>query len=182
MAYFAIFIAEGFEETEALGTIDILRRAGAIVDIVSMTDDLLVSGSHGIKIMCDKFLESLDHSSLDGLILPGGLPGVENLSKNVKLLSLIKKFNSDGKLICAICAAPSILAELGLLTNCNATVYPGFEVVDKDVNYTSRGVEISGNIITSKGLGYVFDFALEIVKMSIGHEVAESIAFAIQKP
>lgn len=182
MKHFAIFIAEGFEETEAIATIDLLRRAGIKVTTISMQDSLEVISAHNIKVTADKSFASLDASTLDGIILPGGIPGVPNLKKSNELLSLIKTFHKGGLLVCAICAAPSILAELDILSGKDATVYPSFEVEDKGVNFTGKSVEVADNIITGKGLGVVFDFSLAIISKVLGEDKAKEIAAAIQMP
>lgn len=181
MKKIALFLATGFEETEAIGVIDLLRRAGMTVDIISSGDMLDVESAHKLSVRCDfLFSDIVDFDSYDGYVLPGGLPGVPNLMKNEQLISLLDKSHREGKLICAICAAPSILANMGLLDGKNATVYPGFETEGRGVIFTGNGVEVAGNIITSKGLGFVFDFALTIIEKTISRDKAIEVANAIQ--
>lgn len=180
MKKFALFLAEGFEETEAIGVVDLLRRAGIKVDIISMDRSLNVKSSHNVVVVCDFMFNNVDDlNKYDGLLLPGGLPGVSNLNDNNQLNALLNKYNKDKKLICAICAAPSILANMGLLNDKQATVYPGFETTDRNICFTGQGVEVADNIITSKGLGFVFDFALTIIEKTFDKNKAYQVANSI---
>lgn len=181
MKKFALFLAEGFEETEALGVVDLLRRAGLIVDMISVGNSLNVQSSHKVVIACDMLFDDVkDFVKYDGIVLPGGLPGVTNLNDDNRVMALLDKHNKENKLICAICAAPSVLANAGLLDNKKATVYPGFEVDGKGIEFTGGGVEVTGNIITSRGLGFVFDFALTIIEKTLDKNKAVEVANSIQ--
>jgi len=157
-------LAVGFEEIEALTVVDVLRRAGIEIDTIGITGSVVV-GANGIRIMADKKLLEIKPDEYDGIILPGG-SGYKNLAKSSILIKTLKDFNNNNKLIGAICAAPLILAEQGLLDERRATVYPGLE---KRLAYP-RGdkVIIDGNIITSQAPGTAMNFALAIVKKVLG--------------
>ena len=123
----SIFLAEGFEEVEALTPADLLRRAGAEVTLVSIKAEKTVTGSHGISITADRLFEETDYEDADLLVLPGGMPGTLNLKACEPLLALLKEHNAKGKKLAAICAAPTVLGHAGLLNGKNATCYPGCE-------------------------------------------------------
>jgi len=155
-------LAEGFEEIEAVAVIDILRRANIKVDVVGVEDEI-VSGRNGIKILCDKIITDVKPEDYDGIVLPGGNPGYKNLENNQQVINFIKYFNSKGKLIAAICAAPTILESIGILEGKKATCFP--KMKDKIRNYVDEKVVVDGNIISSQGPGTAIEFALEIVKL-----------------
>jgi 4-methyl-5(b-hydroxyethyl)-thiazole monophosphate biosynthesis len=171
-----VFFADGFEEIEAFTAVDVLRRAGLSVETISVTEDLLVTGAHGISILCDSLLFfdiSLFYDA-DLLLLPGGMPGAKTLSGHEELNKLILDFVKKGKPIAAICAAPMVLGKLGLLNGKKVTCYPGFEQYLEGAECTGAQVEIDGNIITGKGPGAAMDFALAIVELLQGKDkVAE---------
>lgn len=172
-----IFLATGFEEIEATTTIDIIRRAGIDVKIVSTTGDKTVTGAHNISLSADLLFEDADFSKAKMLILPGGLPGTTNLEKHEGLLSLIRKQNQAGKWIAAICAAPSILGKMHLLRNLDATCYPGFEeFLDEAYVRTKQNVIVSNNIITSSGPAFAPDFGLKIVEILTNKETSDEVA------
>jgi 4-methyl-5(b-hydroxyethyl)-thiazole monophosphate biosynthesis len=165
-------LAEGFEEIEAFTVIDALRRAGIQVDTVGVVGSVII-GAHGVRVMVDKRLSEIIQTDYDALILPGGNPGYINLSRSAQLIEMLKKFNSQNKLIGAICGAPSILAKEGLLDNKRATIYPGNE---KLLTYPrDKPVVIDGNIITSQGPGTAMEFALKIVEKLLGPEKAQKL-------
>ena len=146
-----IFLATGFEETEAVTVIDIIRRAGIEITVVSISDNIYVTGAHNITLKADKMFSETDFSLGRMLILPGGMPGSTNLNEHKPLKDLIVKYDKEGKYIAAICAAPMVFGELGLLENKKATCYPGFESHLKGaILCTDYAVE-DGNIITGKG-------------------------------
>lgn len=153
-------LAEGFEEIEAITVVDVLRRAGIEVDTVGVMGSV-VSGSHGIKTMTDKKLLEINSDEYDGIILIGGNPGYLNLGKSSKIIEILKRFDSNKKMIAAICGAPTILAKAGLLEQRKATIFPGME---KELPHP-RGekVVVDGNIITSQAAGTAMEFALAIV-------------------
>ncbi len=168
-----IFLAEGFEEIEALAQIDLLRRAGIDVQSVGVSGKN-VKGAHGIEVLCDKTFEG-DFSDGDMYILPGGMPGVENLYKSDKLKEIICDADRNGKYIAAICAAPIILGRLGLLKGKMSTCYPGFEDELTDAQHFDIPVVVSGNIITSKAAGTAIDFAAELIEVLKDAESADAV-------
>ena len=171
-----LFLADGFEETEATGTADVLRRAGVDVSIVSISDEHEVEGAHGISILADELLSEADFADTDALILPGGMPGASNLNACEALKQLLVGHHAKGKLVAAICAAPLVLGGLGLLKGRRATCYPGFEQRLAGATLTAEAVVTDGNIITGKGPGFVFDFALQIVAYLQTKAVADQVA------
>ena len=181
MKRIAIFMADGFEEIEGLTVVDILRRAGIEIDMVSISGRFEVHGSHGIDIRADKVLADIDKSSYDMLVLPGGKVGTENLEKCDELLDMIGNYYGSGKYIAAICAAPSIFAHRGFLMGKRATSHPGFEshLAEGGATITHNPVEIDSGIITGQGMGASIEFALTITEIMAGKETADSIAEAI---
>ena len=161
----AIILADGFEEIEAFTTADILRRAGIECDLVSIEKDF-VKSTHNIVVKADKILNE-DIYEYDMIVLPGGLPGAENLAENNMVIEVIKKFNEDiNKYIAAICASPAIvLTKAGIIENRFITSYPGeeFERMLKDSNYVDELVVVDGNLITSRGPATTMLFAYKIV-------------------
>lgn len=171
----ALFLAKGFEEIEALGTVDILRRAQIKIDTVSITDYNIVTGAHYIAVTADKTFNDTDFGHYDMLILPGGMPGAKNLNEHIDLKNLITEFNSKGKYIAAICAAPMILGGMGLLEGKRATCYPGFEAELIGAKITGDNVVVDNNIITGKGPGLVFDFGLRLVELLMGLQIKRDV-------
>ncbi|MFC1666448.1 DJ-1 family glyoxalase III [Candidatus Omnitrophota bacterium] len=170
-----VVIAEGFEEIEAITLIDILRRAEIDV-VVAGLDNVKICGAHGVNITTDKKLDDAGND-FDACIFPGGMPGATNLADSEKVKALIKKINSDGKVIAAICASPAIvLAPTGILKNKYATCYPGMhENFGKDVKFKEDAVVVDANIITSRGPGTALSFSLAIVEKLLGTEVKDKI-------
>ena len=162
-----VFLADGFEEAEALVTVDILRRAGIKVTCVGVNKREIV-GSHGIKSMADIKTGEFAPVDLQAVVLPGGMPGTLNLEANKTVCHTAKAAFQNGKLVAAICAAPSVLGHLGLLKGKNATCYPGFEEELLGANFKNRPVVTDENIITAKGAGAVFDFGFAIVDYLTG--------------
>lgn len=160
-------LADGFEEIEAVTVIDILRRVRIGVDIFSMSGSM-VTGGHGLKVMSDKKISDVAIEEYDGIVLPGGSQGVSNLAKSSKLKEFLENLNESGKLIAAICAAPSILARHHILDKKRATIYPGME---KEIPYPrDERVVVDENVITSQGPGTAIEFALAIVEKLLGKE------------
>lgn len=159
-----IFMAQGCEEIEGLTVVDILRRAGLEIEMISVSGTTSVTGSHGITFLADTVFENVNFDELDGVVLPGGMPGTIKLSEHSGVNSVIRKFAKEGKLVAAICAAPSVLGAAGILEGRHAVCHPGFE--DKLTGaFTSEDSAVTdGNIITSRGMGTAIDFALAIVK------------------
>ena len=174
MKKISVFLAEGFEEIEALSVVDICRRAQVDVKTVSVTGHKQVMGAHGIAVHADEVYENIDFSQMDGIVLPGGMPGTLHLGEHAGVVEQVKTFAKDGKLTAAICAAPSVLAKAGVLDGKWATVYPGCEV-EADVEWCEDAVVITNNIITGKGPGVAAQFALALVEYLQGEEVAEEV-------
>lgn len=175
MAKSLIFLAPGYEEVEMLTVVDMLRRAGINIDMVSVTETLEVTGSHNITIKADKLFTEADFDSAGMLILPGGMPGTNNLLAYKPLTDKLKEFNNAGKFVAAVCAAPSILGALGILNGRNATCFPGFEEKLTGANYQKKPVVRDGNVITSRGMGTCIDFAGEIITALDSSQKAEEI-------
>jgi 4-methyl-5(b-hydroxyethyl)-thiazole monophosphate biosynthesis len=172
----AVHLAEGFEEIEAICIIDVLRRAGFDVITVSVTGDLMVTGSHDIPVIADGHFENIDYNSIDMIVLPGGMPGAKNLNSHEGLKNQILQFNESGKPLGAICAAPLVFGKLGILKGKNATCYPGNEEYLEGAEITGSPTEVAGNIITGKGAGVAIDFALKIVEQLKGEAEAKELA------
>ncbi len=174
------FLADGFEEVEAIAPIDILRRANIDVVTVGVTGET-VTGSHGIKVTADKKIEDIELcDSLSGIILPGGLPGATNLENSPLVQKAIDFSCDNNKLLCAICAAPQILGHKGILNTKEAIAYPGFENELIGAKISSSYVVKDGNIITAKGAGVAVDFGLKIVEALKGEELSNKIRQSIQ--
>ncbi len=174
-----VILADGFEEIEASRVIDILRRADIDVTIAGLSE-AKAKGSHEIEILADKKLDDAGED-FDACILPGGMPGATNLASSQKVNDIIKDFHKKGKLIAAICAAPSVvLAPTGILDGKTTTGYPGMQKgFSKDTSYRQDKVVKDGNIITSQGPATALDFALAIVKSLAGEETADKVAKAV---
>lgn len=180
MAKVYAYLAEGLEEVECLAVVDVLRRSGVDVTMVSITGAKEITGSHGIKFMADALFEEANSDAADVLFLPGGMPGTNHLKAHEGLKAAIEKANKQGRRVAAICAAPSVLGSMGLLKGRTATCYPGFEEQLTGVSYTSQGVVTDGNITTSRGLGYALDLGLELIRLLQGPQQAQKIAASIQ--
>ncbi|MDR3119187.1 MAG: DJ-1/PfpI family protein [Mediterranea sp.] len=165
-----VFFADGFEEIEALTPIDVLKRAGLNVEAVTVTDDKVVTGAHGVPVVCGSYFQDCDFSNAALLLLPGGMPGAETLSKHEGLNNLVRGFVKEGKPVAAICAAPMVLGKLGLLKGKKVTCYPGFEQYLEGAECTGAQVEKDGRIITGIGPGGAMDFALAIVELLQGKD------------
>ena len=174
------FLADGMEEVEALMVIDLLRRTKQLnVVTVSIKEELMIESSHGIRLFADKNIDEIDFEQGDCIFLPGGMPGTTNLSQCKVLADEILKYNSEHKLLTAICAAPSIYGQLGLLKDKKATCYPSF--ADKmDCKEYGGSVVKDDNFITANGLGAALELGLEIIATMLNEEEAEKVANAIQ--
>lgn len=179
MANVYVFTADGFEEIEGLTVVDMMRRAGAQVQMVSISDGLAVKGSHGIEIKADTFFEDVDFGQADLLVLPGGMPGTLHLGEYQGLTKLLTETAAQGKRVAAICAAPSVLGGLGLLKGKRAVCYPGFEDKLTGAQVETEEVVTDGNITTSRGLGTAIPFALELISLLFGQEKAEEIGASV---
>lgn len=169
------FLANGFEEVEALGPIDVCRRAGLEVVTVSIYDTEVVEGAHGVKIIADTTFADNDYSDADMLFLPGGMPGATNLDAHQGLRNAILAHHKDGKPLAAICAAPLVYGNLGLAEGKNMTCYPGFEKFLTGANYTAALVQVDGNLFTGKGPGAALALGYAIVEHFCGKETADGL-------
>lgn len=176
MKNIAVHLAKGFEEIEAVCIIDVLRRAGLNVLVVSVTGKMLVKGSHQIEITADELFEHVDYNTIDMIVLPGGMPGAKNLNNHEGLKKQILQFNFERKYLGAICAAPLVFGQLGILKNKIATCYPGFETYLEGADISGAATEVRGNIITGKGAGVAIQFALRIVEKLKSNEAARELA------
>lgn len=176
------FLANGLEEVECLAVVDILRRAKEEVKLVSITGAYEVTGSHQITIRADALIEEVAFEEADLLFLPGGMPGTIHLGECELLCSWLQKFAAEGKRLAAICAAPSVLGQLGLLKGKKATCYPGFEEQLTGADVRSDGVVTDGLVTTAKGLGVALALGLELVKLLQGAETSDAIRASIQSP
>ena len=172
-----IFFATGYEEIEALTVVDMLRRVGIQVDMISITDDKYVTGSHGITVAMDKTMQEVEEG--DMLVLPGGMPGTTNLMECAVLTDMIKSYYKSGKYIAAICAAPTVFGKLGLLEGRRATCYPGMEDELFCEEALTDAVVMDDRIITSRGMGTAIDFSLAIISVLLNEETAENLATKI---
>ncbi len=175
MANIAIFLADGFEEIEALTVVDLCRRAGLTIDMVSVMKTLNVTGSHGIEVKADKLIDELEFDEMDMLVLPGGMPGTTNLEKTELLMKQVHAFNDAGKFISAICAAPGIFGRAGILQGKKACVFPGLEGELKGADVQMTETTVDGHILTSRGMGTAIPFGLAIVERFCGKEAADDI-------
>ena len=175
-----LFLADGFEEIEALTPVDVLRRAGAELSIVSVSDGDTVRGSHGIKVKSDIGISSVDAGNAEMYVLPGGMPGTNNLFACDELKKLIADGAEKGIFIAAICAAPSVIGRMGLLEGRKATCYPGYEKYLSGAVCTGAPVETDGNFITARGMGVSLDFALALCAALKGQGKADEIRASVQ--
>lgn len=174
------FLANGFEEVEAIAPVDMLRRAGAEAKFVGVTGKT-VKGSHGIEIVADLTIDEITlDDNLKAIILPGGMPGATNLENSEIVQNAIDFAYNNDKYICAICAAPFILGHKGILENKCAIVYPGFEKELIGAKISSEHIAVDGKFITGKGPGVAIEFGIEIVKAISGEEKASAIYSALQ--
>ena len=170
-----ILLGDGFEEAEALVPADLLRRAGVDVTLVGL-DGLQVTGGHGITVCADRSLEELDPDAVEMLVLPGGMGGVESIQMNLFALALIQRCRDHGCWLAASCAAPTILAHLGILDRRRAVCYPGMEEeMGSAVVQKGARVVADGRIITGEAAGSAFDFGLALVEALRGAEAARQV-------
>ena len=176
-----VFLANGFEEIEALTPVDLLRRAGIEVKTIAVAEQLVL-GAHNIPVLADGTRFDVElNDGLEAVILPGGMPGTKNLERNETVQKALAYMNAKGRLICAICAAPSILGHAGLLQGKKATCFPGFETELDGADVLDIPAIRDGNIITSRGAGTAIEFSREIIAYLKDEETADSIVAAIQK-
>ncbi len=176
-----VFLANGFEEIEALATVDILRRAGLTVQTVGIGGTTVV-GAHGITVMADLADDRFQFigDDIQAVVLPGGLPGTTNLAASPIVRETVTQAHDIGILVCAICAAPSVLGELGVLNGKSATCYPGYEDQLLGARPTGEPVVADGGCITAKGAGVTVEFALHVVARLVSPQKAREIGEAMQ--
>jgi len=176
MKKIAIFFAEGYEEIEALTVVDLCRRCGLEVEMISVTEERQVKSSHGVVVQMDQVFSQANFAEYDMLVLPGGMPGTKNLEAHEGLIAQVDAFYAAGKYIAAICAAPSIFGHRGILKGRRACCFPSFEDHLEGAQVTEGPVEISDKVITARGMGVAIDFGLAIVEVFCGKEKAQEIA------
>ena len=171
-----MMVANGYAEVEMLTVVDLLRRAGMTCDIISVTGKKELTSSHKVTVIADLLFEDADFDSYDALVIPGGMPGTTNLGAHAGVCEQLKKAYADGKLIAAICAAPTVSGKLGLMEDKKAICYPGMEDQLTGARVTYEPAVRDGNIITSRGMGTAIDFGLEILAYYEGREAAAELA------
>ena len=164
MAVVYAFLADGLEEVECLATADVLIRAGVKVKLVSITGKKEVKGAHGFGIHADALLHEVDPMKADLLFLPGGMPGTVHLGEDDTVSQVIREFAKEGKLVAAICAAPSVLGQAGILNGKKAACHPGFEEKLTGAEVFFSPVVCDGNVITSRGMGTAVPFGLAVAR------------------
>ncbi len=182
MANVLVPLAPGCEELEAVTIIDLLRRAGINV-VTAGLDDKPVTASRGVTLIPDTDIDTALQQDFDMVVLPGGLPGADNLDNDARIHTLLKKMADSEKFTAAICAAPRVLAHAGLLVGKRATSYPGF--IDKmniDVIYSDDAVVTDGKVITSRGPGTAMDFSLHLIETLVGKEKRNEVEAALLRP
>ena len=170
----AVYFATGYEEIEALAVVDVLRRGQVEVSMVGVSAKTVVS-ARGISINMDTTLDEVNHDEVDMMVLPGGVPGIINLESNERLIKELKSFREQGKWLAAICAAPSILGSQGLLVGEKATCYPNYESKLIGCEHIDENVVVSGKVVTGKGAGVAIDFAIKILEVLKGKEIADQV-------
>lgn len=179
MSKAVVFFADGTEECEALLVVDLLRRAKVEVTVASVMGRRALVSSHKVHLTADALAEDIDYSEVDLIVLPGGIPGTPNIAANKTVCDTAAAFVKQGKKVAAICAAPSILASLGLLEGKRATAHAAFQDKLAGATVLDEEVVVDGNITTSYGLGGAIPFALELVRQLAGPGEAERIQNAI---
>lgn len=170
-----VLLAEGFEMVEALSVVDVCRRAKVKCDTCGLITKE-VKSSHGVTVLADIVFENGNLIDYDALVIPGGMPGSTNLRDDARVIELVKEYNSSRKIVAAVCAAPIVLAEAGIITGKKVTSYPGFEgELDNSIYIEDEVVVVDENIITSRGAGTSLEFGLEILRKLGYEEKAEEI-------
>lgn len=174
-----VHFAKGFEETEAITIVDVLRRAKIDTLMVSVTGEYEVEGAHGVRIRTDILFEDADYEQAEILILPGGMPGATNLQAHKGLADKLRAFHEKDMKLAAICAAPLVLGNLNILQGKEAVCYPGFEPELKGAKISYVPAIKSGNVLTGRGVGAALNFSLELVEELKGKELADNLAEAM---
>ncbi len=172
-------LADGFEEIEAITIINLLRRAGITVTLATITDKLEVYGSHNICVKAEQKISAVIDRRFDGIILPGGMPGTKNLSQSKELSQMISRQWERGEILAAICAAPTVLAQCGVLKGKEATSYPEFQSQLSGAKVSQKPVVEDGNVVTSQGPGTAILFSLKMIEKLVGSEKRAQIEKAI---
>ncbi len=170
-----VLLSSGFEEIEAVTIIDLLRRADIKVTVAGLQKDL-VTGSHNINIKPDVYYKEVNHNSFDALILPGGQPGSANLKADAQVLNWIQERHLQGKMLAAICAAPTVFHAAGITKNLQLTSYPSEKEVFSDSHYSEETVVTDGAVITSRGVGTAIEFSLKLIEKLQGSAAAQTVA------
>ncbi|MCG6935372.1 MAG: DJ-1/PfpI family protein [Proteobacteria bacterium] len=183
MANVLVPLAQGCEELEAVTVIDLLRRAGVKV-VTAGLDDQPVTASRGVVLIPDTALGEVIDEAFDMVVLPGGLPGADNLNQDPRIHILIKKMVTNNKPVAAICAGPKVLGTAGLLDGKHATSYPGSleGIAIQDMEYEQQAVVVDGNVITSRGPGTAMDFALTLIETLLGKARRDDVEASLQRP
>ena len=176
---FYVFLADGFEETEAIAPLDMLKRAGVEVRTVGVTG-AEVTGTKGVRVLPDLTPENAPFEDCEGVFLPGGMPGTENLFRSDYVRSAVEYCAANDRLICAICAAPSVLGRMGLLRGRSAVCYPGFEKYLDGCRVPDLPVCTDGKIVTGRGAGCVFPFAHAVITLLRGGAAADRVLAEVQ--
>jgi 4-methyl-5(b-hydroxyethyl)-thiazole monophosphate biosynthesis len=174
----AVILADGFEEVEAIAIIDVLRRAG-IETVVAGLHDGPIASARQVKVVPDTTIDTVTVEDFDMIVLPGGQPGSDNLDADPRVKGLIKGFSEKGKLVGAICAAPFVLANAGVLKGKHVTSYPSYKDKLGGAVYEVKSVVTDGNVLTSRGAGTALSFGLAIVERLVGKEKAQKVKEAM---
>jgi len=177
MAKALVFLATGFEEIETVTIVDVLRRANVDVTVAGLTSNI-IEGAHAMKIIPDKSIDTVKVDDFDAIVVPGGNPGYKNLRKDARVIDMIKKAFNSNKLVAAICAAPAVLSDAGVLEGKVCTIYPGMEnELEKGGGKPKQDIiVVDGNIITSRGPATALPFALKLAEILAGKQVADSVS------
>ena len=179
MAKIAICMTDGCEEIEALTVVDVIRRAQMEIVMLSVGGSRKVTGSHGIAFETDDLIDNVNWDEIDGIVLPGGMPGTLHLGESAPVTDRIRAFAKEGKLVAAICAAPSVLGQAGLLKGRRAACYPGFEEKLTGADVSTDEVVRDGHIVTSRGMGTAIPFGLALTAYFLGQEKADALGRSI---
>ncbi|MCS4542321.1 MAG: DJ-1/PfpI family protein [Euryarchaeota archaeon] len=173
-----VLLAPGFEEVEMASIVDTLRRAGIDVTLAGLQSGT-ITGAHGLRVIADTLIDTINPEKFDSVILPGGSPGWMNLKKDNRVIKLVQEFNKKRKIIAAICGASSVLAAAGVLKDKRATIYPGMESELTDAKPASERVVVDGKIITSQGPGTAIEFGLKLAEILVSKSRAEDVKRAM---
>ncbi|MCF8720647.1 DJ-1 family glyoxalase III [Nitrospina gracilis] len=169
-----VTVAPGFEEIETITVVDILRRAGARVDLAG-TQPEPIEGSRGVRILPDVLLSEIDHKDYDMVVLPGGQPGTTNLQNNESVIAIVQNMNRDQKTVAAICAAPMVLQTAGVLKDHRTTSHPSVQENLNGIRYSDDRVVVDGNLVTSRSPGTALEFAMKLVEVLFGPDRVETV-------